>query len=89
MGTLAAIHIFPLKSCAPLPLAQARVQARGIEHDRRWLLVDENSTFITARKYPRMTLIRAAPVEGGLLLDAPGMTTMRVRVPDASRRNGR
>jgi len=86
MGHLAAIHIFPLKSCAPLPLAQARVQSRGLEHDRRWLLVDENSTFITARKYPRMTLIRAVPSVDGLQLDAPGMPTTRVRVPDASRR---
>jgi uncharacterized protein YcbX len=86
MGTLAAIHIFPLKSCAPLPLAQARVQARGIEHDRRWLVVDENSTFITARKYPRMTLIRAVPSDQGLRLDAPGMPTLHVRTPDASRR---
>lgn len=86
MGTLAAIHIFPMKSCAPLPLAQARVQARGLEHDRRWLLVDENSTFITARKYPRMTLIRAVPSDDGLQLDAPDMPTMRVCIPDASRR---
>ena len=86
MGTLAAIHIFPMKSCAPLPLAQARVQPRGLEHDRRWLLVDENSTFITARKYPRMTLIRAVPSADGLQLDAPGMPTLRVRIPDASRR---
>jgi len=85
-ATLAAIHIFPLKSCAPLPLAQARVQARGLEHDRRWLLVDEDSTFITARKYPRMTLIRAVPASDGLQLDAPGMPTLHVRIPDASRR---
>jgi hypothetical protein len=86
MGTLAAIHIFPMKSCAPLPLTQARVQARGLEHDRRWLLVDENWTFITARKYPRMTLIRAVPADTALQLDAPGMPTMRARIPDASRR---
>jgi len=84
--TLSAIHIFPMKSCAPLPLAQARVQTRGLEHDRRWLLVDEHSTFITARKYPRMTLIRVVPSDTGLQLDAPGMPTMQVRVPDASRR---
>jgi uncharacterized protein YcbX len=85
-ATLAAIHIFPLKSCAPLPLAQARVQARGLEHDRRWLLVDETSTFITARKCPRLVLIRAQPFDDGLQLDAPGMPTLHVPIPDASHR---
>jgi uncharacterized protein YcbX len=83
--TLAAIHIFPLKSCAPLPLAQARVQARGLEYDRRWLLVDEASTFITARKCPRLVLVRAVPIEEGLQLDAPGMPTLRVRFPGTQR----
>ncbi|HEX4479918.1 MAG TPA: MOSC N-terminal beta barrel domain-containing protein [Rudaea sp.] len=85
-ATLAAIHIFPLKSCAPLPLAQARVQARGLEHDRRWLLVDDASTLITARKCPRLVLTRALPSDDGLQLDAPGMPTLHVPIPDASHR---
>ncbi len=85
-ATLAAIHIFPLKSCAPLPLAQARVYARGIEHDRRWLLVDEDSKCITARKCPRLVLVRASPSNGGLQVDAPGMPTLHIPIPDASRR---
>jgi uncharacterized protein YcbX len=84
--TLSAIHIFPLKSCAPLPLAQARVHARGLEHDRRWLLVDEESKFITARKCPKLVLVRAVPIDEGLQLDAPGMPTLRVSFPAATRR---
>ena len=85
-ATLAAIHIFPLKSCAPLPLAQARVHARGLEHDRRWMLVDEESKYITARTSPRLVLVRAMPTDDGLQLDAPGMPTLRVRYPDSTQR---
>jgi uncharacterized protein len=85
-ATLAAIHIFPLKSCAPLPLAQARVHARGLEHDRRWLLVDEDSKCITARKSPKLVLVRAVPLDDGLQLDAPGMPTLRVPYPDITQR---
>ena len=85
-ATLTAIHIFPLKSCAPLPLAQARVLSRGLEHDRRWLLVDEESKFITARKCPRLVLVRAMPTDDGLQLDAPDMPRLHVRFPDAAQR---
>ena len=81
-ATLASIHIYPLKSCAPLPLATASVKRRGIAYDRRWLVVDADSQFITARQYPRLTLIRATADEQGLHLAAPGMPALRVDIPD-------
>jgi hypothetical protein len=86
-ATLASIHIYPLKSCAPLSLAVASVQRRGIAHDRRWLIVDADNRFITAREHPRLTLIRATAGEDGLQLAAPGMPALSVDVPrtDASR----
>ncbi|MEP6483920.1 MAG: MOSC domain-containing protein [Rudaea sp.] len=86
MIRLDAIHIFPLKSCAPLPLDVANVHPRGLAHDRRWLAVDENNRFITARVCPRITLVRAAPIDNGLQLDAPDMPTLRVPIPNASTR---
>jgi uncharacterized protein YcbX len=83
-ATLASIHIYPLKSCAPLPLDAASVQRRGIAHDRRWLVVDADNRFITARQYPRLTLIRATADDKGLHLAAPEMPTLRVDIPDAN-----
>ncbi|PRW67215.1 MOSC domain-containing protein, partial [Pseudomonas fluorescens] len=32
---LSALYLYPMKSCAPLLREQARVQPRGLEHDRR------------------------------------------------------
>lgn len=76
--TLASIHVYPLKSCAPLPLDSARVEARGLEHDRRWMVVDANGKFLTGRQHPRLTLIRADPAGEALRLRAPGMPELRL-----------
>ncbi|MBS0557872.1 MAG: MOSC domain-containing protein [Proteobacteria bacterium] len=82
MARLATIHVYPLKSGAALTLHSARVQARGLEHDRRWMLVDAAGKFITARTYPRLTLIRAEPAgDGDLHLRAPGMPDLHLVVP--------
>ncbi len=79
----AAIHIFPLKSCAPLPLASAHVGTRGFDHDRRWMVIDADDAFVTGRDEPRLTLIRALPDDGALTLNAPGMPELRVATPTA------
>lgn len=85
-ATLASIHIYPFKSCAPLTLARARVQARGIEHDRRWMVVDADGKFITGRKHPRLTLVHAVPVDEGLQLSAPGMPELLLVPPRSAAR---
>jgi uncharacterized protein YcbX len=78
---LSSIHIFPLKSCAPLPLDMADVQTRGLARDRRWMVVDANDKFVTGRQQPRLTLIRARPDGDALQLSAPGMPDLRVDPP--------
>ncbi|HST26929.1 MAG TPA: MOSC domain-containing protein [Rudaea sp.] len=79
--TLASIHVYPLKSCAPLPLDSARVEARGLEHDRRWMVTTANGKFLTARQHPRLTLIHAEPGANGLRVRATGMPDLRLSAP--------
>lgn len=78
---LRSIHVYPLKSCAPLDLAQAEVEPRGLAHDRRWMLVDEEGRFLTGRQLPRLVLLRALPQPDGLRLEAPGMPDLAVAFP--------
>jgi uncharacterized protein YcbX len=80
---LSALHVFPVKSCAALAPPSARVEARGIVGDRRWMIVDAGGKFITGREVSRMPLIRAALAGDGLALEAPGMPALRVNAPDA------
>ena len=83
-ATLSSIHIYPLKSGAPLHRERAHVETRGLAHDRRWMLIDAEQRFITGREEARLTLIRALPDGDALRLDAPGMPSLRVDPPDAS-----
>jgi uncharacterized protein YcbX len=84
--TLSAIHVYPIKSCAPLTLAEATVEARGLAGDRRWMVVDAAAKFVTGRRQPRLTLIRALPDDEGLALTAPGMPPLRLAPPHAETR---
>jgi len=84
MPTLSALHIYPLKSCAPRTLDAAVVEARGLAYDRRWMVVDASGKFLTGRQYPRLTLISAVPDGDALRLDAPGMPALRIEPPQAS-----
>ncbi|WP_428309863.1 MOSC domain-containing protein [Hydrocarboniphaga sp.] len=78
---LTALHIYPIKSCAALAPSQIDLEARGLAHDRRWMIVDASKRFITGREQPRLVLIRAEPTPRGLLLRAPSMPDLLVPPP--------
>lgn len=48
-----------------IPLKEATVLPAGLKYDRRWLLLDENGTFMTQRHYPEMATINFAWKENG------------------------
>jgi hypothetical protein len=77
--TLSGLHIYPVKSCAALSPDQAHVEPRGLAGDRRWMVVDADGKFVTARKYPRMVLIRVESGPDSLQLAAPGMPDLQLR----------
>lgn len=85
---LSALHLYPIKSCAALSPETARVEPRGLAHDRRWMLIDALGNFLTGRQLPRLVRLRAVPTATGLRLDAPGHDGIEVAIPapDATRR---
>jgi uncharacterized protein YcbX len=66
MLQISQLIIYPIKSLGGIPLDRARVTDRGLEHDRRWMLVDPGNGFITQRTVPLMALIHVAVGAGGL-----------------------
>ena len=76
--TLSTIHVYPIKSCAPLTVASAAVEERGFAGDRRWMIVDAGARFLTGRENPRLTLIHALPDGDELALSAPAMPALRL-----------
>ncbi|MBK5277800.1 MAG: MOSC domain-containing protein [Bacteroidia bacterium] len=53
---ISEIWIYPIKSLAGIRLQKAAVQQKGLQHDRRWMLVDEKGRFLTQREHPEMAL---------------------------------
>lgn len=76
------LWVYPIKSCAGIPLQEAAFDAHGFELDRRWMLVDAGSSttglFITQRVYPSLALVRPRYSTTSLLVDAPDMPTLKV-----------
>jgi len=56
MATISDLYIYPIKSLGGIPVSEARLTDRGLEHDRRWMLIDENNRFLTQRENPEMAL---------------------------------
>src|SRR5689334_15212381 len=91
-ATLAALHVYPVKGLKGVDLAEARATARGLENDRRFMLVDGTGTFLTQREHPKMATVWTDIAGDELLLSVPdvdevavplvptGPATMRVRV---------
>lgn len=63
---LSEIWIYPIKSLGGIRLKQSMVLEKGLEYDRRWMLVDENGVFITQRLFPAMALLKLKIEKGEL-----------------------
>jgi len=81
---LSSIHLYPIKSTAGMDVRSAGIDARGLRHDRRWMVVDSDNRFLTGRQAPRMVLVRPTPEGDGLHVDAPSMPSLKVLAPDGA-----
>ncbi|WP_409483716.1 MOSC domain-containing protein [Arsenicicoccus dermatophilus] len=85
---VSALRVHPLKSAAPLPLGEARVDPWGLRGDRRWMLVEADGRMVTARKDPRLLHVTATPTgdldEPRLRLAAPGRPELEVTADGSS-----
>lgn len=79
-GTVGALWVFPIKSCAGISVQQAKLLPTGLEWDRAWMVVDEQGVFITQREVAHMAWVQPRlDVDGGqLLLSFPGQVDLSV-----------
>jgi uncharacterized protein len=68
---IAALAIYPVKSCRGISLERALITATGFEHDREWMVVRPDGRFLTQREEPRLALVETALVADSLQLRAP------------------
>ena len=55
---LSEIWIYPVKSLGGIQVMSAKVMEKGLQYDRRWMLVDEQGTFMTQRALPTLALFK-------------------------------
>ena len=61
---LSEIWIYPIKSLGGVQLEKARIFEKGLEYDRRWMLVDHSNQFITQREYSQLALFKVELADG-------------------------
>lgn len=66
MLQLSGLFIYPVKSLGGIAVNEAVVTQRGLEHDRRWMLIDAGKRFLSQRELPQMALFKVAIGQTGL-----------------------
>ncbi len=70
---LSALHVYPIKSCAGIPVESWEVDELGFRYDRRWMVTTPGGQFLTQREYPSLALVRPTIAGPLLRVEAPGM----------------
>lgn len=78
---LSEILIYPIKSLGAVSLQSAIIEKRGLQYDRRWMLVDEDNVFLSQRRCKEMTLLKVHLHENGLEVYHQNMEVASVFVP--------
>ena len=84
---LSQLYVYPIKSVGGIALQEARLENRGIEYDRRWMLVDENGKFMSQRKHPRMALVSTRLTPAHLIVGASEMPELRLPLQPEGKAN--
>ncbi len=81
-----SLFIYPVKGVRAVPLKEARVEARGLDGDRRWIVTDEDGVFLTQRDCPALARIEAQRHRMGLFLRKDGGDLHFVPWPEGEER---
>jgi hypothetical protein len=88
MLQLSELWIYPIKSLTGISLKQAQVTSRGLEFDRRWMLVDDEGVFINQRNYPELALFQTNIKDGFLVVTHPNDFESNVKILLSQKKEG-
>lgn len=69
---LSDIYIYPIKSLGAVRLDNTKTTEKGLQYDRRWMLIDDDNKFITIRKYPEFLFFNLEVIEHGFRISYKG-----------------
>ncbi|MBB6550081.1 MOSC domain-containing protein [Nonomuraea rubra] len=85
-GVVRRLITYPVKGCAGVELTRAKLVAAGLEHDRAFMVIDDDGGFRSQRRDPLLATIRPSVDGSRLTLRAPGIAELRIEVDLTSRR---
>ena len=77
-ATVSQLWVYPVKSLKGIRLEASRVTARGLAHDRRFVVVDADGVFLTQREFPAMATVWTEIAGGELRLSAPAFDEVAI-----------
>jgi uncharacterized protein YcbX len=78
MPEIADLIVYPIKSLSGVSLDTVEVQSRGLQFDRRWMLVETDGAFITQRDDPTLVKLKIAINPQALEASAPGLGSCKI-----------
>ena len=78
--SLGALFVHPVKSCAGIAVRESLLVETGLDLDRAWMVVDAHGEMLTQRDMPRLALVQPTLRHSDLVLRAPGMLAMHIRL---------
>ena len=81
-SVISALFVYPIKSCAGVQVPEAIMTETGLEFDRAWMVVDDQGEFLTQRELPRMALIQPQLKHYEMVLRAPGMLALHIKLDE-------
>ena len=66
------IYVYPVKSMKGIALGESTLTAKGLLHDRIWMVVRPDGRFVTQRGLARLALVQTALDPGGVGLSVEG-----------------
>ncbi|AFV00745.1 MOSC domain-containing protein [Simiduia agarivorans] len=75
--SISELYIYPVKSLKGISLNTRRCDIRGLEDDRRWMLIDEHNRFVTQRQWPALARLHTRLDQDALTLSA-GAAEIRI-----------
>lgn len=60
IARVSSLIIYPIKSCAGIHLDSSELAPSGLQADRRYMLVDEDGQFLSARTHPSLLRVQTA-----------------------------
>ncbi|MCX7797203.1 MAG: MOSC domain-containing protein [Melioribacter sp.] len=65
---LTDIYVYPIKSLGGIRLEKSYVEKRGLQFDRRMMLIDNKNVFMTQRNHPKMALLKTMIIDNKIIV---------------------